>query len=108
MYNESFDVLSDFFDTLSHDCDRIMLQARREYASDEDPLQNFTQRAACLGLTPRQVLLSDMLKHVISMCKGVSLREPMRGRIIDAINYMRLLALMDRLIPESPCSPEGD
>lgn len=98
----------EFFDTLSHDCDTIMLQARQEYASDEEPLQNFFRRATCLGLSPRQVLLSDMLKHVLSMCKGVSLREPMRGRVIDAINYMRLLALMDKLIPECPCLPEGE
>jgi hypothetical protein len=92
----------EFLDTLSQDCDAIMLQARQEYASDDDPLQNFERRAAYLGLTPRQVLLSDLLKHVISMCKGVSLRESMRGRIIDGINYMRLLALMEAQTPSVP------
>lgn len=47
------------------------------------------------GLLPRQVLVNDLGKHILTIAKGVSLREPMRGRIIDAMNYLRLLALME-------------
>ena len=75
----------------------ILRAACQEYASEVDRLQNFNVRAGMLGLTPRQVLTNDLGKHILSIFKGVSLREPMRGRIIDAMNYLRLLAYMEYL-----------
>ena len=82
---------------LDHEGHTIMEAAHQEYASEADRLQNFNLRAGMGGLTPRQVLTNDLGKHILSIFKGVSLREPMRGRIIDAMNYLRLLAYMEYL-----------
>jgi len=75
----------------------VLANARQEYASDVDWLENFNVIATILGVAPREVLLVYLMKHITSICKNTSLREPMRGRIIDAMNYLRLLALMEHL-----------
>ena len=71
-------------------------KAHQEYATDADRLDNFKTIARLLGLTPRQVLLTYFLKHVLSFARGGTIREPMRGRRIDMMNYIRLDELMEQ------------
>lgn len=80
---------------LDSEAQAIRTQARLEYATAEDPLDNFRVIASLLGLTPRQVLKVYFLKHVLSFVRGGTLREPMRGRRIDMMNYIRLDQLME-------------
>lgn len=75
---------------------RVMNGALWEYATEEDPLDNFKTIARLLGVTPRQVLLVYFLKHVLSFVRGGTIREPMRGRRIDMMNYIRLDELMEQ------------
>ena len=72
-----------------------MDRADKEYATEDDKLSNFKRQAEMQGIEPLQVAVTFFLKHVFSIARGVSLREPMSGRIYDAINYLHLInALM--------------
>jgi hypothetical protein len=69
--------------------------ARKEYATEDDIFHNFREQAAMSGITPRQAILTALAKHLISIQRDVSLREPMKGRYIDVMNYLRLLYAWD-------------
>ena len=86
-----------YWDNLDEETYITLTKAQKEYASGSDPFENFEVLGRVLGLPPRKVLAVYLLKHVVSLVKGVSLREPLRGRIIDAIGYLKLLAYMDYL-----------
>ena len=106
------------FEALSKEIDKkgneILIQANKEYASDEDKLENFKKVAELLKAyrphlkdVPLDVLAEDVawvyrLKHVIAQMKDTSIREDMLGRTIDDINYAKLLAGLrkERLQPE--------
>jgi len=93
----------------------------KDYAQvKDDRLINFKRRAIQLAKAPTEVLLNDMSKHFDSVCQAVQARplnpstttEPLRGRIIDIINYnILLLALLEDINdtgrPE-PTTAEGD
>jgi hypothetical protein len=80
---------------LDDDAYRVLTEARQEYASDHDIFAGFCKIAEVCELTPRQVIVVLMTKHLLAIEKGVSLRESMRGRYIDVMNYLRLLYAWD-------------
>lgn len=75
----------------------LMHKSEIEYGSSKDRLRNFNAIGEFLERPAREVLLVFFMKHVLSISTGISLREPMRGRVIDAMNYLRLLVLMEHL-----------
>ena len=86
---------SDFYDYARALIDQafdILEKADVDYATVDDKLSNFKLQAQWQGTTPEQVCITFLLKHITTIAKGVSTREPMEGRIIDAINYLLLLA----------------
>lgn len=91
-----------FMGEVNDEATQIMRAASVEYAADEDKFFNFRLVADILGQHPR---LEDIpqdelthivasvyfLKHVFSIVRNVSTREDMRGRYIDARNYLDLM-----------------
>lgn len=71
----------------------------KAYSGSEDSLDNFKRNAKNLGLTKYQVLSVYMNKHIDSINNAIKehpdfpedATEGMRGRIIDAINYLTIL-----------------
>lgn len=91
-----------FLDEVNVESAEVMRGASREYASDDDKFFNFRMVAALIGQNPRLFHISQddlayivasiyYLKHVFSIVRGVSEREDMRGRFIDARNYTDLI-----------------
>lgn len=72
-------------------CFAIMEMADGEYASAADKFANFKWQAEAEGRTPEQVAITFLLKHIRSLVRGISIREPMEGRICDIINYVLLI-----------------
>lgn len=71
----------------------------REYASDADRFANFRRLSAQLGLADVQVAWVYTAKHLDAIAnyarEGKShSAEPIRGRIVDAITYLTLIAGM--------------
>jgi hypothetical protein len=92
--------VSDFIkwaESMQKEENRIMLSKGKEYTvSDEDKFKNFKSIAERLHLTPEQVALTYLLKHMDSIrnyvLSGVEASdEPIMGRIQDARNYLLLL-----------------
>ncbi|SRR6266849_244534 len=73
----------------------VLALAQQEYASKGDRFENFRKIATLCGLSVRHVILIFLTKHLISIEKGVSLREDMKGRYVDVMNYLRLLYAWD-------------
>lgn len=77
---------------------KVMGFANQEYASETDKFENFETIADFLRrvnprlreITPQDVATIYLMKHLSSIIKGVSVREGMEGRYIDAMNYLRL------------------
>ena len=65
------------------------------YASQGDRFDNFKARAALLGMTPMQVALCDMSKHVhrlVRFAKGIDRdTDGFASRADDVIIYMQLI-----------------
>lgn len=80
----------------------IMGAANQEYASEEGRFDNFIAIAEFFRrtnprlsqITPQDVAWIYRLKHMISVIKGVSIREDLSGRIMDDINYGLLISGM--------------
>lgn len=72
--------------------------ANSEYATNESKFNNFELTATVVrGMNERlaniqaeDIALIFMMKHLFSIAKGVSLREDMRGRYKDCLNYIHL------------------
>lgn len=89
---------------LFEECFEVMESKGVDYASKEDSLANFKRNAKALGLTKYQILLVYLNKHLDSINNAVkyhpesprteTVSEPLRGRVIDAINYMTILINM--------------
>ncbi len=69
-----------------------------EYANSESCFANFERLSTQLGLSPPQVAWVYLSKHldgIASYCRAeVEYSEPIRGRIVDAIVYLTLIAGM--------------
>lgn len=94
--------LMKFFDVLLDECRSTLSIAAREYAEMEGRFSNFERSALALKRNPRLLHITRgdvarvfLQKHIDSIMGGVSIREAMRGRIVDAINYLVLLGAME-------------
>lgn len=80
----------------------IMAKANQEYASEEGKFDNFQGIAEFCrrfnprlkDITPQDVAWVYALKHIISVMKGISLREDLEGRVIDILNYTLMIGGM--------------
>lgn len=83
-------------------CLEVLKNKRVEYAPT-DRLGNFKRRAELLGKQPEEIIVSDLTKHIdviIQAAKTGNYRwcwedekgEGLKQRIVDAINYLLLLA----------------
>ena len=72
--------------------------ANKEYATEESKFNNFELTASILRemnprlkeIQPEDIALIFMMKHLFSIAAGISLREDMRGRYKDCLNYIHL------------------
>lgn len=68
--------------------------ATNDYASEDNVFSNFIEEGQRLGIDPKIVLGVYMDKHLTSIIRWMggkqSQREPIQGRIEDAINYLKL------------------
>ena len=89
------------FDELLQECIKTLEIKGGDYtvgAGDKDRLYNFRTAAAGFDITPEQALGVYLFKHwtaVQRFCKeGQVESEPIRGRLVDVINYCLLLHKM--------------
>lgn len=85
------------FDSILEECIKVMSTKGVDYAAGSaDRLYNFREAARDLGLPMEQVLYIYLWKHLTSIkrfCKnGVVESETIESRIVDAINYLLILA----------------
>lgn len=94
--------LDDFMDLvreMNRDAEETLDTANKEYARDDDKFNNFEITAYILrevkpslkNIQAEDIAFIFMMKHLFSIVKGVSLREDMRGRFKDCINYIHLI-----------------
>ena len=81
---------------------------QKEYAGDSDNVfANFIRVAKATDSTPTQVLLVYLLKHIDGITNYIkgheTQREPIEGRIVDAIVYLTLLSGMIKENKEHSC-----
>lgn len=78
----------------------VTQEAQKEYAHGADTVfANFERVGRYLGQTPQQTLLTYLIKHIDGIAahaKGhKTQREPIFGRIEDAMVYLSLLYAME-------------
>lgn len=88
-------------DSILAECRTVMGTKQVDYASKEDVLANFKNVGARAGLTKYQIFLTYFLKHIDSIANAIKYHpdhpftetksEPLRSRVVDAINYLTLL-----------------
>jgi len=87
-----------YFDEIFNKSEEIFLQARKEYAENEDVFKNFEALESILNISREEVLFVYFYKHVLGISnylKGVKKqRDSIEGRILDAINYLIMLYAM--------------
>lgn len=95
------DEFLDYVSKTINKCYEILQQAKQEYASDDERFSNFIRTANELKRNPRlknikgqDIGIIFLKKHLDSIFSGISLREDMQGRIVDAINYLLLIGEM--------------
>lgn len=95
-------------DEVLNECVKILGQGSKEYGG-EDKLQNFKDAAKLLNTTPAHVGFIYLYKHIAGIAKyvtnGEAQRDSIRGRIVDAINY---LVLLDAILSEQLREPLGN
>lgn len=84
-----------FTNELFKECEETLKAKGVDYASKDDPFLTAKQIAELNGLTVRQVLGVFLSKHLVTILRGVSTTEPMRKRIIDAIDFLVLIEKWD-------------
>ena len=77
-------------------CENTLIKKNKEYAPNDDPLNNFKEGAEMSGLSMEKVLFMYCLKHLVSLRDIVfekvgSDTEMLREKTGDIINYMVLL-----------------
>ena len=95
----TFPEFDDFFDKLIAECRSTQGTKGKEYANGESRFGNFDRLAATLGMTREQIALVYLQKHLDSIASyiktgQVSSTEGIRGRYVDAITYLTLMAGM--------------
>lgn len=94
------------------ECLDVLLNKGDAYSGDEDANSNFKRNAKHLGLTKYQVLSVYMHKHLDGINNAIKVNpfepeektEGMKGRIVDAINY---LCILHTLIEEDKGDKNG-
>lgn len=90
--------MSKVMENLFLECRGTRDSGQKEYALSEDAFDNFNRLATLLNQDRKIILWIYLQKHldgIVSHLKGhTSQREPVRGRIKDAIVYLTLLAGM--------------
>lgn len=98
-----------FRDNLLADAFNITMAKGKDYTKgSEDVLRNFKETGSDLGIEPLKVWGIFAKKHwdaIVAYLKGKTESEPIRGRIIDLINY---LVLLECLIAEQEMSSNLD
>ena len=77
-------------------CEDTLIKKNKEYAPNDDPLNNFKEGSEMSGLIMEQVLFMQGLKHLVSLRDIVFGKvegdtEMIREKTGDIINYMVLL-----------------
>lgn len=93
------DVRFDVINNLLEEATSTAYAKGKAYSGSEDSLDNFKRNAKLLGLTKYQVLSVYLNKHMDSINSAIKASptlpvdetEGMRGRIIDAVNYLTIL-----------------
>lgn len=84
------------WDDLMAEADRVLLSKGRDYTKgSQDRLANFKNSGSDAGITPLQAWLVFYNKHHSAICSyiksgGQNESEPIFGRFVDALNYLRL------------------
>lgn len=82
-------------DSILMECTKTLDAGSQEYAGDSDKLQNFKDVAELIGISPEQAAFVYFYKHVVGIAKyiknGKEQRDTIRGREVDAIDYLLLL-----------------
>lgn len=86
-------------DSLLGECLETLLTKGAAYSGDIDANSNFKRNAERLGMTKYQVLMVYMNKHFDGINNAIRANpeypeektEGMKGRILDAINYLCIL-----------------
>ena len=100
----------EFARQLFDDCLQILESKGKAYSGDDDAHANFKETADKIGNTPYQVWATYFGKHVDCIMRAIKANpdapvddtEGLRGRIIDAVNYLAILGGMDsRPIPNN-------
>ena len=77
-------------------CNEVMKSKGLAYSGKEDKLGNFKRCAKLSGTDIDKVWFTYFIKHFDSLCSYIrgeySDSEPIKGRIIDMINYLYLYA----------------
>lgn len=83
---------------LQEDAFKVLTGKGKDYARNNAAFHNFETTAEFLGLKREEVLAAHLYKHFAAIFayvrEGQTETEPIRGRIIDAINYLTFLAAM--------------
>ena len=92
---------------LERDSESLLEGKRQDYSPQEDVLQNFKLNGQFLGLTPEQICIVYISKHLqalVNSSQGHTLVvEGARSRILDIYNYLKLLnALVTERTPAVP------
>lgn len=89
---EAFDKL--ISEEILPECMKIMKTKGRSYSGLEDKLGNFKRGAELSGTSPERVWFIYFTKHFDALSSFIrgeySDSEPIKGRIIDLINYLML------------------
>lgn len=101
---KSVEEMATSLDRLFDECRGLREAGQKEYAGGENAFGNFIRVGANLGVEPRVVLFTYLQKHLDGIASHLrghrSQREPVRGRIKDAIVYLGLLAGMEESLDE--------
>jgi len=93
-----FEKLEDVAFSILDEATRVRRIALKEYARSENVFENFEDTAARLGITREEVAYVFLDKHIRGIASYIrgnkSQRDSIRGRIVDAINYLLILASM--------------
>jgi len=92
------DTFYELFESMHHAELDTMVKKGKEYTiGSDDKLANFKMVAKVTGITPMKVWQVYFMKHIASINNYVkdgieASNEPIEGRIMDARNYLALLA----------------
>lgn len=100
---------------LMDEADKVAVLKGRDYTKggDGDRLANFRTSAKEAGITPIQAWLVFFNKHHAAICSyvksgGQNESEPIFGRFVDALNYIRLGWLIVREMEEAKTKSQLD